>query len=380
MTANLQNLLLNSMILTRFSYLLLPLISLIAGILCQSYCRDPLIYAIIPTIFFVGTLWLKNVSIVSLFIRCFFPCLWFLIGAWRYEQQEAAFRQFNLFAKNSLYNVVGIVEDKKKDSNTIIISLQSFNNLCLPMSLKNKKIKIYTDNTNNADIGDTICCSSLRCYTKNSLQKKQLLLRTGLLASTYLGHGTCHISYRPTWCFKRWLYHKKCRLRSDLKTKMSASTFSLFESLFLGFRTSYHEYYTIKNSFQYWGIVHYLARSGLHLVVVSFFWQALLSVIPMSFMLKNIIILFFIIFYALTTQISISFIRSLLFFIIYLLCSISNVAPYRLHIIILTGLVILIINPLDLFFLDFQLSFALTFFIAFFTRHNKTSTHFFTNY
>ena len=58
---------------------------------------------------------------------------------------------------------------------------------------------------------------------------------------------------------------------------------------------------------------------------------------------------------------SISFIRAFLIFLFTKYCNLHRHPTHFMHILLLTCCIVLLINPLQLFFLDFQLSFFLTF-------------------
>src|SRR3990167_3930800 len=114
--------------------------------------------------------------------------------------------------------------------------------------------------------------------------------------------------------------------------------------------------------FQQWGLSHVLARSGLHLVIFVFIWRWLLNFLPLSFYRKNLLLLFISLVYALCSWPSVSFIRAWYALIFYFFCALFLRRPsHTLHIISLVYCIILFLNPLQLFFLDFQLSFLLTY-------------------
>ena len=112
--------------------------------------------------------------------------------------------------------------------------------------------------------------------------------------------------------------------------------------------------------FQWWGISHYLARSGLHLVMFVFILHMLFMFIPIPFLLRQLVVTCCIATYMLFSWSSVSFIRSLLMIFCYLLCSMFRMQQHGLHTISLACCIILLYNPTFLFALDFQLSFGLT--------------------
>jgi competence protein ComEC len=113
--------------------------------------------------------------------------------------------------------------------------------------------------------------------------------------------------------------------------------------------------------FKLWGLSHYLARSGLHLVIIAALWYFILTILGFSYFLRNIVITIFILIYHILTLASIPFIRSLYMFIFYKICIFFDWQINALHLLNLTTFIILLLNPIQLFFLDFQLSFGLTY-------------------
>jgi ComEC/Rec2-related protein len=179
------------------------------------------------------------------------------------------------------------------------------------------------------------------------------------------------LSVPPSW--HRYLANWKNNIYLTLQNKMSTKTFALFSSIFLGNRANVKkEMDYAKEPFKIWGTSHYLARSGLHLVIFVLVWQFLLSLIPIVFWIKQIILISLISTYSLFSWSSVSFERALLMFLIYKFCIISGKPSHYVHLIILVTGIVLILNPLQLFFLDFQLSFGLTFALAWF---NHMQTH-----
>ena len=118
------------------------------------------------------------------------------------------------------------------------------------------------------------------------------------------------------------------------------------------------------HSFRQWGISHYLARSGLHLTIFTFIWLMLFRLFPFSFFFKQLFMLLLCSIYLVFSWSSISFLRAFYSFFLYTICNICKIPIHFLHILTLVTLYVAICNPIQIFFLDFQLSFALTFALA----------------
>jgi competence protein ComEC len=151
-------------------------------------------------------------------------------------------------------------------------------------------------------------------------------------------------------------------LFQECKNKLSKKTFSLFSLIFLGNKTvEKKELQNYKEQFNLWGISHHLARSGLHLLLLIILFQAILSALTTSFLVQQIILFCVVILYTALSWISISYTRALITFVFYTCCNLLKLPIKLLPIIALVAIIALVLNPAQLFFLDFQLSFGLTF-------------------
>jgi competence protein ComEC len=179
--------------------------------------------------------------------------------------------------------------------------------------------------------------------------------------------------HKPTYSYQRYIHNVSARLKSTLQKKMSKEAYSLFTSLFLGDTvTCKKELEQTKDQFRAWGIMHQLARSGLHLGIFVMVWQALLCVIPLPFLLKELLMLLLSIIYFALSCSSISFMRALYTFILYKICILHKRPHNLIHLLSVVCFAVLLDNPMQLFFLDFQLSFTLTFALAWF---NQIASH-----
>lgn len=162
------------------------------------------------------------------------------------------------------------------------------------------------------------------------------------------------------------LYTIRFRLLDWSESIFSQSTHALFSSLFLGYKWSepIEKNRETFSHFKFWGISHYIARSGLHLAILIFLWQCMLSYIPLPWRTKQWILIMGSLLYLLSTWSSTSFMRALANFIISRLFAYGKESVHFIHTLSLTALLMLMSNPTLLFFLDFQLSFGMTLALA----------------
>lgn len=131
----------------------------------------------------------------------------------------------------------------------------------------------------------------------------------------------------------------------------------------------------IKQNFQVVGIAHMLAVSGLHigfLVLILFF---LLKKFKIDGIKRFLVILFFLSFYCYLCGFSPSIVRASLMCLIVLLLNLLGKNYDFLSSIGLAGILILLIKPLYVFDIGFQMSFLCVIFIAIFSKSVSTFIH-----
>ncbi len=120
----------------------------------------------------------------------------------------------------------------------------------------------------------------------------------------------------------------------------------------------------IRMLFNRWGLAHFLARSGLHIVIFVFLVSFLLRLIPIHNRLKDIFLFIICIVYDALSWSSVSFLRAWLIAILVIMRSMLGRHTSYLHLLCLSCIAILANNPCHLISLDFQLTYALTFTLA----------------
>lgn len=235
-------------------------------------------------------------------------------------------------------------------------------------------LKYYYNTQVPVTPGDTLSITSTINYSTNPFEK--YLLKESVLAHVFtksLDYKHCTNTHTTMQTInnniKRMLAHTQYRMIQNLKAHLSPLTYTLFSSLFLGLKPT-HEHYrqSIKTACTQWGIVHYLARSGLHIVLIITLWSMIIAVLPLPYSIKQVMLMGFVVIYYIFTWPSISFIRAFITFMLYKLCLFTSRPAHSFYAVTLTCLIVLLYNPLQLFFLDFQLSFGLTAVLAWFNE------------
>jgi competence protein ComEC len=189
------------------------------------------------------------------------------------------------------------------------------------------------------------------------------LLKRGAISTIFLYYPNYRIIKKSKNSFSRWICNKRAEIFEKIKDKMPRKTFAYFSNIFLG--TKQKPIKKARHYFQYWGISHHLARSGLHIALFILTWGFILSLAPIPFLIKHLLLILLCTLYALLSWTSISFIRAISIFFLYEAGKIFNKQTNIMYFLFLVALTVLVFNPIQLFFLDFQLSFGLTFAIIY---------------
>ncbi len=232
-----------------------------------------------------------------------------------------------------------------------------------------KSIHLHTSQIMDAQVGDRIEVTNLICKPPKKNSFDTYMIKEKIAATIFTQAPTWQLIERPAFSPRRYIHNATLNLTAGLQKKLSRGAFSLFSSLFLGDTvTCKKQLERTKDQFRAWGIMHYLARSGLHLIIFIAVWQTLLCILPLPFLLKQLIMLLLSLIYFALSWSSISFMRALYTFILYKICILHKRPSHLVYLLSLVCFFVLLDNPMQLFFLDFQLSFTLTFALALFNQ------------
>ena len=230
---------------------------------------------------------------------------------------------------------------------------------------------VYVKNLHATDIGDKILLRwpTIKPLQGTRLEFAQFLAKQGIIASLFI-YNTHNIRLleKSDWSLSRWIWNLRQRIYTTILKKLSSHTRPYIGLLFFG-NKQHIQTPALQKNFNTWGLSHYLARSGLHIVFLIGLWFFLLRLLPLHLVIKKGLLLIFTIIYAALSWDSISFFRALLVFVlaqggIFLKREVTS-----LHLLTLVCMVVLLHNPLQLFYLDFQLTFGLTFGLLIFGKH-----------
>lgn len=282
--------------------------------------------------------------------------------------------------------ITGVVTDIQKTNhrifkNLVVVSLNSINGEPTSWFNPHNKIHIYVSSYPSIEVDDLITVENVLCKKPPPSSYRGHLMREQTIATIFTPKIIPSVLSKPTFSYKRWIYNTKILVTKRATQSLVPVTKSLYASLFLGnktYTTSCYE--SIKEQFRRWGLSHYLARSGLHLVLIVALWIWFFRIIAIPFLYKQLSIALLVMIYATLSWSSISFIRALSTFFLCKVCSCIWHHYYNnLHLLTVTAFYLLIQNPLHIFYLDFQLSFGITFALAWLhllkTYQKKIETH-----
>lgn len=298
------------------------------------------------------------------------------IGYYLHHRQINVFHDFKNKANHKKFDVTGFILDYEKVPGNLFkhkLTIQTglFSNFH-EKHCWTKQIYIYTQNFPATYVGDEIVLENLVFNFSNNSHFESFLIKNNIAGTVFTKTINFKKLPKKNRCIlntKFFLKKYKQSLLKKINQKMSCTTAAMFNSIFLG-----NKYYNkleisrLKNSFQTWGTIHYLARSGLHLVIISAIWQVLCNLLQIPFILSHLIVLLFMLIFGILSWSALPFVRALIMIICYRICHFAKLQIHILHILNISCIATLLNNPIAFFFLDFQLSFLLTYGLIFFNE------------
>jgi predicted membrane metal-binding protein len=312
----------------------------------------------------------KSLLLLSCLSLC--SCL----GAWRYVHLKNSHAELLEDITQKPVDLTGIIVDitpvQTRSAHKITMTAQT---LKASDSCKRDTchftLHIYTGTSHRMCTGDTIAINSVQ-LKKNNTEFTHYLLKEGVACSVFLPTQQCTIVARPLICIPRYINNLRSQLLNTMAKKLSTPAHTLFASLFLGNnKTNRHAMDHWSELFRAWGLSHYLARSGLHLILFIAIWLFILRLSPIALAIKQLVLALLVTLYALISWPSVSFYRALCTFILCSWCIICKKPIHYLHLLAIVCFITLLYNPLYLMFLDFQLSYGLTFALGWFNSQSN---------
>ena len=299
------------------------------------------------------------------------PALYFslsmLFGGLLYRQEVTKIESMQslfLGKKSNLVCLVGEYEaiDQSIFKHRLLMKVYLLDNYQFSKPIQ---IYVYTKHFPKTYCDDLIIINGL----KIKIDQPSFLSKQGIIGSAFVTElefkkisGTNQIS----------IARHKARIFRTITSKMSPVTKSMFGSIFMGKKQSRKSFAEIRSNFQTWGITHYLARSGLHLTIIGAMWQTACKIFGLPLLPSNLLVMFFLLMFSVLSWTAVPYLRALTVILLYQICRFLNLQTHLIHIISLSCILLIIANPISPLALDFQLSFALTYAIAFLNQLTRT--------
>jgi competence protein ComEC len=168
----------------------------------------------------------------------------------------------------------------------------------------------------------------------------------------------------PSWIFARAVFPAKHFIRRVIDRTLKGDQANFLTGLLLGDRTNISP--EIKNAFVNTGVVHVLAVSGSHVVLVVAILYALCGLLRVPRKLTIVVTILGILFYMLLTGSAPSIVRACLMAIVVLLAKLFQERTNVYNALGVSAVIILVYDPQQLFDVGCQLSFGAVFSMAYF--------------
>lgn len=373
------------MLYTQESPFFFPLLCLIAGIYAQtilSLSMGWLLGCVCVVVSLVGG-YLYQVNGKNLAhhgSRVLIVLLFFFTGSLLLQsQREWQHLLLQSYADRQI-DITGMIEDitdraAPEYGQIVHIRVSSVKD-CVSLDTQNVdfKLSIYTTGRMALRVGDVGLVQNV--YFSGSEQSRMTsnppfqdyLLKENIIGSVFMyGHIDYGLISRPSWSFARWIWQLRQNAYHGIKRKLDTKTFQYFALIFLGNKQQ-EKSEDLRQIFAYWGLSHYLARAGLHIILFILVWQFLLNLLPIHLLVKRVLLIVMCCIYGLLSWYSIPFGRALYSFLLAEIGRLFGFQPTFFHTLTLLCCLILLFNPMQLFFLDFQLTFGLTFVLSWYGR------------
>ena len=360
--------------------LLLPLVGLCFGIYVQSLS--------VPE-FFIGPLFLcaciiwgyavvkKSPRALTLHASLLLLC----VGFWLHAHQKAERQTLrHVLCNKKLTLVATVIEKERQCGYGHLLRLrvyQAFNRSDGRFDVPPFDLFCYSRDNVNVRVSDVISVRDIvitppRNTTPSDISSyDDYLLKVGVLSSVFLYAGwQVHCLYRPVRSIHRYVAEWREDLYERCTQKLSCKTQPYFGLIFLGYK-QYKNIDRLRTRCNWWGLAHFLARAGLHIMLFIWLLGLMFRFIPLHLRLKNICMMVMCIVYDLLSWTSLPFSRALLVFLLVKSGHLLSKTVDSLYLLSVCAIFFLLYNPSLLFFLDFQLTFAMTFIVLLLGRKNN---------
>jgi len=299
----------------------------------------------------------------------------FIASCRSYQRSIDRQQKFCDYTHNHRFDVTGKVIDITQTGNVRLpwsIKLKIHTLACNDCQLEPWKhpdvICLTTRQAPGFSISDTITIKNVLFKTPKNKEFLRYLIKEEIVTSVTIDKNQQLIITHPYWTFNRWLAGYRQTLLDSFQQSMTKQTYLSFGSIFLGNPVTKKGVEEMKSQLKMWGLFHYIARAGLHLVIFISIWMFILSFLPVAWLWRQLLMMALAGIYFIFTWPSIPFNRAFFTFILTKTFTIFGCRSYYIPSLSVILLVTLLAHPIYLFCLDFQLSFGITYALAWFNE------------
>ncbi len=299
----------------------------------------------------------------------------FFLGCFTCNRTLIAQRNFCTYTNGKNFDVMGTVIDINPTTNPYLryslrLKLKELVSTLNPSCRYRGKetLCVYTQSLHNITVADTICIHNVHFKTPKNIEFMQFLLKENIASSACVTKCTITMINRPFFSWARSISQYRDNLIEGFKQCMDSKTFLAFSSIFLGNPLAKKREDVLKNQLKIWGLFHYIARAGLHLVIFVSIWIFILNLLPIPWSIRKLCIILLCSVYFICTWPSIPFNRAFFTLLLVKVCELLRFKTYYIPSLAVITFITLLENPIALFALDFQLSFGVTFALAWFNE------------
>jgi len=337
-----------------------------------NYLPFILIFIILLSIFLPKSLYVQKNHIFGIIIYVFF----FILGAFVVDYHKVTIPE-NITSEKAFY--VGVVDEPpkiKEKSVQTIIKIEAFKDSSEWIPLKTKIVLYIQKDSISETIkyGDRIVFNSTINTITNAgnpleFNYKSYMANQGIYFTSYSQNNQFKIlehnqGKKPKW-FALTIRDKLLNIYSNFE--ISDQSYGVLSALTLGYRDEVDN--DTRQMFANTGAMHILAVSGLHVGIIYMILNSLLGFMDKKrklLYLKSVIIILMLWLFALIAGLSPSVKRSALMFSLFVVGRLLMRSTSIYNVIFATAFILLLFNPLDIYSVGFQLSYAAVLSIVFF--------------
>ena len=292
------------------------------------------------------------------------------------HHQTKAFTDCSAYL-NTKFNLIGTIQEIKTSNTAKNISTFIITDVALTEPKSKKTVSLnqtifllaHTTNDYNLAEGYRIAVNNIiLCQPANDSEYRYYLIKQGACATAFISLQKIKILNQESESLRSKCFRK-------FSSHINAIIASMFNPMFLGKRDKNMTMLVMQHNSSYLGIAHYMARSGIHLITIFAFFMFILRLpIMKKYFYKYLCTTAICLFYFEISFSGISFIRALLMILIQMFSKLNNFMYSSLHALNLVTLATLLTNPFHILFLDFQLSFGITYIIIWLFRQKYQKT------